>query len=435
MAITVHCNCGKTLKIDEKHRGKKAKCPECGESFVVEDADTAVTDKPRKRAAARRDDDDDDRDDDSRRGKFKDKDDDRDDDSGIRKKVKKEPARSNLLLFGIGGGCAFLLISFCCLTGIGGLVYYFFFYGAAADLVYVHDGVSGFVSIRVADGWKSPVVQDQIIKKLPPDAKRELDNQLKEIERKGEMRVEDLERMTIIIRSLDNLMNPDMAIVLKTSKRIDQKKAIESATKDGNLKKREVKHEGLTLFILEGGFGQSQAICFPSNNIMLVSMGGEDKLKDILKQSKKPPKNAALARGVQMATAGRHHVVAAFEMKANLMNNMPEEFARQAPSLKEMNGVIVGITANKDLAYETIFTFPSNDKAEKGKKDIEALKVLAEAGLKQMGNAPPALQRFMDSVTIEQRGTEVVAKARMEVDMDAFLNMQGGGFPRPRPRR
>jgi hypothetical protein len=136
-----------------------------------------------------------------------------------------------------------------------------------------------------------------------------------------------------------------------------------------------------------------------------------------------------------MATAGRHHVVAAFEMKANLMNNMPEEFARQAPSLKEMNGVIVGITANKDLAYETIFTFPSNDKAEKGKKDIEALKVLAEAGLKQMGNAPPALQRFMDSVTIEQRGTEVVAKARMEVDMDAFLNMQGGGFPRPRPRR
>jgi len=63
MAITLKCSCGKTLKVDEKHRGKKAKCPACGNTLLVEgqDTDTAVqTEEPTKlRAAARENDNDD----------------------------------------------------------------------------------------------------------------------------------------------------------------------------------------------------------------------------------------------------------------------------------------------------------------------------------------------------------------------------------------
>ena len=36
MAISLKCSCGKTLKVDDKHRGKKAKCPECGAVLLVE---------------------------------------------------------------------------------------------------------------------------------------------------------------------------------------------------------------------------------------------------------------------------------------------------------------------------------------------------------------------------------------------------------------
>ena len=35
MPIIVNCTCGKTLKVDEKYRGKRATCPACGTSLTV----------------------------------------------------------------------------------------------------------------------------------------------------------------------------------------------------------------------------------------------------------------------------------------------------------------------------------------------------------------------------------------------------------------
>ena len=63
MPISVQCKCGKTLKVDEKHRGKKAKCPACGNVLVVEEkeaeAKTAVQAKePKKKKSASKSDDD-----------------------------------------------------------------------------------------------------------------------------------------------------------------------------------------------------------------------------------------------------------------------------------------------------------------------------------------------------------------------------------------
>ena len=39
MPIIVKCACGKTLKIDEKYRGKKAVCPACNAPILVEGPD------------------------------------------------------------------------------------------------------------------------------------------------------------------------------------------------------------------------------------------------------------------------------------------------------------------------------------------------------------------------------------------------------------
>ena len=35
MAITFQCTCGQTLEVDDKHAGKKAKCPRCGNSITI----------------------------------------------------------------------------------------------------------------------------------------------------------------------------------------------------------------------------------------------------------------------------------------------------------------------------------------------------------------------------------------------------------------
>src|SRR5258706_155138 len=121
MPITVKCQCGKTLKVDDKHRGKKAKCPACGNILLVEDSgaanpDTGMqTEAPKKNRAG---------DDDKgavKPGAPKKKpgaDDDDGEDPGDRKPLKK-PAKSNMMMYLIGGGCALLLLGTCCLGGVG----------------------------------------------------------------------------------------------------------------------------------------------------------------------------------------------------------------------------------------------------------------------------------------------------------------------------
>jgi hypothetical protein len=42
MAIIVPCPCGKSLQVDEQYRGKKAKCPACGNVLVVEETPVAA---------------------------------------------------------------------------------------------------------------------------------------------------------------------------------------------------------------------------------------------------------------------------------------------------------------------------------------------------------------------------------------------------------
>ena len=54
MSISLQCTCGKTLTVDDKYRGKKAKCPACGNVLLVEEpVETAVqAETPMKRPAA-----------------------------------------------------------------------------------------------------------------------------------------------------------------------------------------------------------------------------------------------------------------------------------------------------------------------------------------------------------------------------------------------
>ena len=407
MAITLKCSCGKTLKVDEKHRGKKAKCPACGNTLLVEeqDADTAVqTEEPRKPRAAARDDDD-------------------ENEPEVRKPIKKNAAaKSNKMMYIIGGGCGLLLILTCCMSGLGVGVWYFFFRAGDDDLKYVHEGVAGFVSVRAADVWKNPVFQDQL-KQLPPAAKKEMDDKLKEMETKGDMKIDDLERITLIVRSAD-MMNPDIAMAMKTSKAMDRKKIIASMAREKNQKEKEVKHEGGTIYVFSGGGAKdSAAIFFASDRVVLVSEK-EEKMKDILKQAKKPAKHPALTRGIQMASSGKHQIVAAFELKKDLMANIPPELKEKAPSLAETSGLILAGTLANDLALEAVLTFATKDVAAKAKTDTESLIAVGKLFIKGP-KAPPAASKFIDSLTIEQSGVEVVVKARMDLDLKGFGDLPG----------
>ncbi len=424
MPISVQCSCGKTLKVDEKHRGKKAKCPACGNSLIVEEKDaktkakTAIQTKEPKRKPAPKPDDD------------ADPDDAPEDRPSIKRK-KKAKGGSKMLLYA-GGGCSVLLFLTCCLAGVGGGVWYLLMGGAAEDMAFVHDGVAGFTSFRAADIWKSTVVQDQL-RTMDKDAKKDMDDKVKEMETKIGLKIDDLERMTFIIRTIDiTKAKPDFGAVIKTSKPMDRKKIIEVVAKEKNDKEKEVKHEGGTIYVFgqDGKGKDSMALFFPSDQILLMCEK-EQTVKDFLRDSKKANKNPALVRGIQMASSGKHQFVAAFELKKDLMDKIPAEMVKQAPNLKSMNGLIFAGTLTKDLALEMILTFPSADNAGKAKKDVDDGLVMIKGFMKMGGDkAPAAAGKFLDSLTVEQRSAEVAVKGKLDLDLKGFgpmLPFGGGG--------
>src|ERR1043165_7903956 len=104
MPVPIQCSCGKTLTVADKYRGKKIKCPACGDPLAVEET-RVQAEKPTKRSAAPRND---------------------DDPVDINRLTSNK--RKLLLWGGIGGG---VLVLFSCLVCGGGGLWAYLAHGQA----------------------------------------------------------------------------------------------------------------------------------------------------------------------------------------------------------------------------------------------------------------------------------------------------------------
>jgi len=439
MAITIKCTCGKSLKADEKYLGKKAKCPACGASVLIEDqsASKSEPEAPKKKSAPPPDDDDD------RGSKVQSEaprkkpaarkdDDDDDDDPEPRKPIKRqeEPKKSNMKMY-VLGGCGALLVLTCCFSGLGtGLLFMMGWwpFNSGADLAYVHDDVAGFVSFRVADTWKSEAVKD-FLAKAPAQVKLGVDQMLADIEKKGDMKIEDVERVTVIMSSMEKGRQPDVVAVVKTSKSIDEKKAVADFEKEA---KDTAKKKDGGIYVLEKS---GKAVHFASSNIVL-SADNEAHIRAAIKGASKAPTSAAITRGLQLANSGKH-LVMAFKAPKKLIDDGPGAMAaNKAPTMKEMNGFIMSGTATKDLSLEFVLTFPSKDLATKAKGEADAFHKEAKDELAKPAKgffAPPkGLIDFVNAMTIEQSGSEVIVKGKISdigSIIGGFIGMFAGAGP------
>lgn len=434
MPINVKCQCGKTLKVDDKHRGKKAKCPACGNILLVEesDEDTGVQAEAPKKGRPSDDDDGAVKSGAPRKRAIDDDDDDRGDpDDG--KPAKKKPAKSNTMMYLLVGGGAFGLLSCCCAGIIGGAVYWFYFRGSDEDLQYVHDGVAGFVSFRVADGWKNQAVQDAF-KKMAVGQKKEMDDKIKEMEGKLGNKIEDLERVNVILRTADfNMMGrdpPDMIITYKTSRAMDKKKILDTIVKEGNkAKEKENKFDGGIIYTVGAG-RDGMALYWASDKVLIMSPK-EQTIKDAYRDKSKGVKQAALRRGVDAAQSGKYWFVMAAEVKKSWMDKLGPQAAAQAPNTIKTTGVIItsGLSA-KETTFEAILTFENSDNASKAKTEVEGFVALAKVGLKAAPMKNAAVEKALDSVKVEHRGSEVIVSGKSSLDIDPFgpINPFGGPF-------
>ena len=236
----------------------------------------------------------------------------------------------------------------------------------------------------------------------------------------------------MIVRSIDidRGGEPDFVLVFKTTKAVDSKKVLEFAAKKSGEKEKTEKYEGATYYVFPSKQdGKSIVLHFPTDRIVLMAPS-DTTLKNVLRDSKKPSKNAAIARGVQMASAGRHTFVAAFEIKKAYMDKIPPDAFALTPNLKDLNGSIFAGTLTKDLALEMVLTFPTKDIAAKAKTDVESVVTLGKNALKAKGDLPAGYGKFMDSLKVEHKGVEVVVTGKLELEINDLMKAMpfGRGF-------
>jgi hypothetical protein len=400
MSVILQCSCGKTLQVAEQYRGKKAKCPACGNILLVEDADTAIqTEIPAKSQVPSDD----------------------ADEPEVRKPFKRPAAatKRSLLPWLAVGGCGLFAIFSCILCGGVG-TWYFFFRGSDRDLAFVHADVTGFISIRVADAMKSPAVKDQM-QLMPPRAKHSMDKKLASLEKKLGLSINDLERVTVIFRSVAQRdMEKEMGIVARTTKPIDRKKIFDLLDPE----KVEKKHAGAAYFVFNGP-GNPMALHFVNDRVVLMTEN-EPALKGFLNHAGNKPTHPALTRGLQLTSSGKHQIVAAFKLNFAILNRAfpPEDFLA---NLRSMDGLIATGTFDQRLALEFIGTFASSDAAARGKNDADAARQKALQDMQRfpMPNDGPQrmLAKLVQSMTIEQRGADIVIKAKTDVDLGPLADV------------
>src|SRR5262249_19103646 len=114
---------------------------------------------------------------------------------------------------------ALLVVGLCCLLGAGFLVWWFFPSGGAGALKpWVPGDGQGFVSVRVADLWKTSQVQ-QIVAEVHKEPG--LDDPAEQIEQLVGFRPEEIERATAVFADIER---SETWVVIETVVPIDEPK-------------------------------------------------------------------------------------------------------------------------------------------------------------------------------------------------------------------
>lgn len=404
MPIQMKCSCGKMLVVDEQYRGKKAKCPSCGNEILVQDASTAVrAEAPRPSAA----------------GPKK---------AAPQKEVAKPAAKSSgrrLLAWLAAGGCSLVAVFACFLCGGVGAWLYFAASPPAEDLKFVHDDIQGFACLRCGDILKDGSVKDALAR-LPAEDQNVVEAKLADMDQKLGFSARDVERFTFIFGSAD--LNDRFAAIIRAQKVIDRKKLVATVAALGT---KEKKHGKFDYLVIDGPKGAS--LYFASDRI-LVMASSEAMLHDLLDRAAKPVKDKSLSRGVELAGTNKHAAVAAFKLDRKLLQKIFRNEFADFGRLTDASGFVATATLDKRLTIELTCDFDSPDDSRRARGDGEALlrKIKTEI---RVDRGDRWQQRmifdFITSLDIENRGSQVVMKGRADVlaepivDIADSLNLGG----------
>jgi hypothetical protein len=455
--------CDKQMQAKAEYAGRMTQCPGCKAQVEIpaleveaepeEEAEERVRAErpaPKRPAAVGK----------AKRAREEDEEPEDEEEERPRKKGKAKGKKKSKLPL-ILGGVALLLFVCCGIPGGLGLADYFFFnwvLGAPSDLAMVPANAQGFVSLRVADAWKLDLTQKQIRELRDKGLLKDDDDPAKEVEKKTGLTPAEVERVTVVFNDANLSTEKNLWVIVKTVKSYDKKKL-----QDKLKNSREKTHEGKAYFVgtlgdatvtPKSGIGKKSgpaedqdAVYFASSKVVVY--GPEAGIKSCLSflAGKKP--SGPLDDAIKLAGGSRYHLVAGFRIPSKMQKSLGD-FTKEGP-LKGVKPALdlesgsLAIKFGDSTQVELTARYASDAKAKDAKTALEQAKSAGQLllpgleddlkqglGAEKAKEALDGLKRALDSITVQQKGKDVVVKATL--DTKGFSNLmpvpaKKGPFP------
>ena len=359
-AIRFQCaGCGKTMKARVQHAGSQIVCPGCNATLTVPGG--MVTARPVARPVD-----------------------------------EEEPSGSGA---GFWVGMVLVLL----MLGGGGFAAWWFLIRDAtpADLRLVPADATAFVSVRVADVWKS----DEMKKMVGMSAVL-FGNSLKEQEAKFGLELGDLERVTTVVGEVGDLKDdPAVWVIFLTSKDYDKDK-IRHEIMPGAAEQTSGKFK----YYAAGRDTKGPVLYFHSDRIFVFA--SQKGIKACFDQIENRKKDGALKAAIKEAS-GKHQVVAAgvlpAELTAKMHKDMPPEVEPYKALLDVKAAMLVADLLGQSSRAEFTLTYADSGQAGKAKDAAESLRKMALdrfAEFRQMANGPAAPKEAQLDARQARRGAQ-----------------------------
>jgi hypothetical protein len=396
--IIFHCVCGKQLQAKSEFAGRSTRCPNCGAPVQVPAgaaADTAnrvqaarpafPTAAPPAAAVA----------------------------GASPPLVKGKAGKKRSVLPWVLSAVAVLLLA-------GGVLLWWFLWGNRpdADLVYVPTDAQGFVSVRVADLWKSDALQ----KAVQDDDVKKLAEQTKDLFGLGPA---DVERATFVVNDMEK---EEMWAIFLTAKAYKKDDLLGKIEKVAGAKPEAATAKDKTYYKVPG---KDTALYFPNDRVIVVIHSKA--VERFLEVTPRKKKDGALAPALKQVASGKHHLVlgngkAADNPMIKQMRANPPEGAAPFLVLMDQQSSVFTASLGKELKVEWALTLPDANKAKEAKEALDALKVAGKAGLdvvkKRMDRDEDAKKAIdsaelgLKNLEVVQKGSEVRASTQVVLDAD-----------------
>jgi hypothetical protein len=373
MPVQLVCNCGKQLTIPDAHAGRRIACPVCGQTHQVPDVISA--ERPNEVQSVR---------------------------PGGGSGKGRLVALVVLLVLLLGGTtAAWWLWIHKGQTPAGSEK-------EGDDLALIPANAQGFISVRLADLWKSPAMEKAIA-----DA-RERDPQMEDLaekmDRETGLRPSEVERLNLVSIDLDQKL---AWLVLRTRQPYDRRKVL-SRLSDA----RSLVHQGQSYYLGHGADGRLLAVHFAGTHVLMA--GSEKAVKHCLDFAAGEPVKGPLQPVITLAR-GTHTAVAGVSPSGAVLERL--KGVDNLKSLGEMKVITATIDISEKATVETKTEVPSEEEAKKLQATLKKALALVKVGLlfapgqllgENLAQHAPAILELLTPLKFAHKGKEVTANAEIE---------------------